>query len=119
MQSTSTRKRKASSTSGDDGARKRHLCPHCGNILSYSAFFAHMSRFYDSKNEVWIQQHSPRECHVTESEEEMQDCSVSSHVENDTLDNTLVDITNGHQQASTPVPQVPHCHDSDEDVQVW
>ena len=71
---------------------------------------------------MWIQQHSPRECHATPSneEEEMQDCSDSSHVENDTLASTLFDNTNEHQQASLspPMPQAPHCHDSDEDVQV-
>ena len=123
MQSSSTIKRK-SSTSGKENARKRHFCPHCGLSLSYSAFFAHKSRFYDSKKEIWIQQQSLRDCHENDStEKELEAGSSVLHAEDYIPDATL-DNTNGLEQtpSSVPMTEVPDNYDhdisSDEDAQV-
>ena len=45
--------------------KRRTLCPHCNQNISYSAYFAHKARYFDSQKSKWTLQ--------SDLDEEMQD----------------------------------------------
>lgn len=36
--------------------KRRTLCPHCNQSISYSAYFAHKARYFDSQTLQWMLQ---------------------------------------------------------------
>ena len=77
--STSSLKRKSFAAFGDEYSRKRRYCPHCNANLSYSAYLAHKSRFYDHCREKWIQQHQDFTGYCQGiNDESVQSCSESA-----------------------------------------
>ena len=35
--------------------KRRTFCPHCSQNISYSAYFAHKARYFDSQKSQWMQ----------------------------------------------------------------
>lgn len=35
-------------------SKRRKICPHCTESISYSAYLAHKARYYDTETSQWI-----------------------------------------------------------------
>ena len=52
----SNKKRKLATSNDESKLKRRHYCPHCKHVLSYSAYWSHRAKYYNTKEDSWLDQ---------------------------------------------------------------
>ena len=102
--------------------KRRTLCPHCNQNISYSAYFAHKARYFDSQKSEWIVQNHPELPEEVQGDEDSENRMEHPDSDMDTeypvqnadsdVDDEVVDDADGFGSSETD------SHDSEQEPEV-